>query len=174
MKSTSHVLLRSRFGAQLRETLYCGRKLLRCLKLSLNLLARIESQGLREKDAMLWIPDHSRISRIIEKIARGHASYDLGLRHLAPENGTVAHVEYAPLSLFSDTQREAFETPENLRGWPELGTRAFYKAISNFGSTQTDWTMVQEGRYRYMAIPPDGPTVKIVLSEYLACQVSWE
>lgn len=138
-----------------------------------HLARQIESQRFLEKNDVVWIPDHCRVSRIIEKVARGHASYDLGLRDLAPQNGRTAYVECAPLSLFSDAQREAFERPNDLCGWPELGSRAFYRVIADFRNAMTDWTMVQEGRYRYMALP-DGPMVKIVLSEYLACQVSWD
>ena len=37
-----------------------------------------------------------------------------------------------------------------------------------------DWVDVQEGRYRYLAFDDDGAiTVRIVLSEYLACEVVW-
>jgi hypothetical protein len=35
------------------------------------------------------------------------------------------------------------------------------------------WIVVQQGRYRYAA-ESDGSMVRMVLSEYLACQVVWE
>jgi hypothetical protein len=36
-----------------------------------------------------------------------------------------------------------------------------------------DWVEVQEGRYRYLAAGGDGVTVRIVLSEYAAGEVTW-
>jgi hypothetical protein len=61
-------------------------------------------------------------------------------------------------------------------GWPEIGSRAFRRACgkSPDGFEQTNsWVMVQPGRYRY-AVYEVPFLVRIVLSEYLACQVAWE
>jgi hypothetical protein len=35
------------------------------------------------------------------------------------------------------------------------------------------WIVVQEGRYRFLASTGDGILVRMVLSEYLACEVVW-
>jgi hypothetical protein len=52
---------------------------------------------------------------------------------------------------------------------------------SSAGETSTldllvnDWVDVQEGRYRYHAADyGDEVRIKIVISEYLACEVAWE
>jgi hypothetical protein len=52
---------------------------------------------------------------------------------------------------------------------------------SSTGETSTldllvnDWVDVQEGRYRYHAADyGDEVRIKIVISEYLACEVAWE
>jgi hypothetical protein len=36
------------------------------------------------------------------------------------------------------------------------------------------WIVVQPGRYRYLAYVDSAVTVRMVLSEYLACEVVWE
>jgi hypothetical protein len=69
----------------------------------------------------------------------------------------------------------------------EVGSRGLQRMLdtqlslrSQIGETKTlgllinDWVDVQEGRYRYLAID-DGREVriKIVIGEYLACDVSW-
>ena len=35
------------------------------------------------------------------------------------------------------------------------------------------WLVLQPGRYRYMADVDSGAVVRIVMSEYLACEVVW-
>lgn len=42
------------------------------------------------------------------------------------------------------------------------------------GLVINDWVDVQEGRYRYHAIDyGDAVRIKLVISEYLACEVVW-
>jgi hypothetical protein len=42
------------------------------------------------------------------------------------------------------------------------------------GFFSNDWVEVQEGRYRFLSIDDvEGLKVKLVLSEYLACEVHW-
>ena len=36
-----------------------------------------------------------------------------------------------------------------------------------------DWIVVQAGRYRYRVLDDDLTTVQVVMSEYLACEVTW-
>src|SRR5680860_710987 len=48
---------------------------------------RIEASRRTDGDETFWNPEIPRFIRIIEKIARGHASHDLGLRDLGTESG---------------------------------------------------------------------------------------
>ncbi len=42
------------------------------------------------------------------------------------------------------------------------------------GLVINDWIDVQDDRYRYLAIDDaDGVSIKIVVGEYLACEVAW-
>ena len=40
-------------------------------------------------------------------------------------------------------------------------------------SLDSNWTVLQPGRYRYVVARLDGIVVRIILSEYLACEVMW-
>jgi hypothetical protein len=39
---------------------------------------------------------------------------------------------------------------------------------------QEGWLLIQDGNYRFRVSEEDGLTVKIVLREYLACEVVWK
>jgi hypothetical protein len=64
-----------------------------------------------------------------------------------------------------------------LAGYPEIGSRAFLSVFAVGGQafdSEGGWTVLQKGRYRF-ALPDGEPTaVRIVMSEYLACEVVWE
>ncbi|MGD0649715.1 MAG: hypothetical protein ABSA97_00995 [Verrucomicrobiia bacterium] len=36
------------------------------------------------------------------------------------------------------------------------------------------WIVVQPGRYRYLASVGDGVIIRLVISEYLGCEVIWD
>jgi hypothetical protein len=78
--------------------------------------------------------------------------------------------------LLSREQRAAFETIPNSSSWPEIGSRAFMNTFVVGGkaySADNGWTVIQTGRYRYAVAQLGGVVVRIVLSEYLACEVVW-
>lgn len=110
-----------------------------------------------------------RVRNVVVKLARGHAAFELN----EPQLGEPAAVGYVPLHLLDPEQREGFENPPTPRAWPEVGSRALQRAvvIATFGLT--DWVEVQPDRYRYLAFSGDGVVVRVVLSEYLACEVIW-
>lgn len=137
---------------------------------------RIEaSQRKDETGNLLWQPEPERIRKIVAKLARGHAAYELYPKLEEPDE-----VAFAPLSVVSDQERTAFEdvTAGNLiTGWPELGSRAFLRASGKKPDQfeqMGDWIVVQPGRYRYAVVETGGVLVRMVLSEYLACLVAWE
>ena len=83
---------------------------------------------------------------------------------------------------------QEFETPPEEFLLPEIGSRAFLQAViveSNklinnewyneevnvfFGN---EWCIIQPDRYRYLVSYSDGIIVRLVLSEYFACEVAW-
>ena len=132
------------------------------------------AQSQDEASNSLWQPEHERIRRIITKLARGHAAYEI-----YPKLEEPNEVVFAPLSLLFDQDRTAFEKTAtgNLDLWPELGSRAFLRACGKRPDQFEqvgDWIVVQPGRYRYAVVETNGVQVRMVLSEYLACMVAWE
>jgi hypothetical protein len=119
--------------------------------------------------------DQERINRVVLKLARGHAAYELS----EPQHGDPASVAAVPLSLLSERARAEFEAgPRSgeLVPWPEVGSRAMQRlAVSVTAGFDFDggWVEVQPERYRYLAFADGSVTIRMVISEYLACEVIW-
>ncbi|MGO8926326.1 MAG: hypothetical protein ACLQU3_05475 [Limisphaerales bacterium] len=132
-----------------------------------------ESRRTTEEGTVFWVPDDARVRNVILKLARGHAAYELGL----PQLDDPARVIVTPLLGMSHTEREEFERAGSgeLRGWPEIGNRAFFRACGAPPYEKQDgpWIPVQQDVYRYSVDQHRGVLVRIVLSEYLACEVEW-
>lgn len=137
---------------------------------------RIEAARRRdEADNLIWEPEAGRIRNVVLKLARGHAAYEL---YQKLEEPTV--VSFAPLQILSDDQKSAFEQvagDDKIDLWPEIGSRAFLRA---FGKSPDrlplsgGWVVVQPDRYRYAVVETGVVLVRMVLSEYLACEVVWD
>lgn len=136
---------------------------------------RIErSRRKGETDDNIWDPEIDRVRNVILKLARGHAAYEL-----YPKLEEPLEIAFAPFMALSEEEQDEFENGAfgNLEGWPEINTRAFRRASGDSpdGLEQSgDWIVVQPGRYRYSTVETGGLLVKMVLSEYLFCAVSWE
>jgi hypothetical protein len=139
-----------------------------------SLQRRIEySRRKDEADSLFWEAEIDRLRKVVSKLARGHAAYEL-----YPKIEEPLQVTFAPLLTLSEVERNAFENVASgrLALWPEIGSRAFLRACGETPDRlerSRDWVVVQPGRYRYSAVEMDGVFVKIVLSEYLACMVFW-
>lgn len=140
-------------------------KIRRLLTERATLQARIAAAHRREES--VFSVELERIERIVVKLARGHALYELNEAQLY----TPSCVKIAPLHLLGDEAREAFECSagDSFGGWPEVGSRAMQR-LADSGET---WIEVQPGRYRYRASADGSVQVCMVLSEYLACEVVW-
>ncbi len=136
---------------------------------------RIEGARKRdEADNLIWEPEAGRVRNVVLKLARGHAAYEL---YPKLEEPTV--VCFAPLQILSDGEISAFEqlADGNLDLWPEIGSRAFLRASGESPDRlplSGDWIVVQPDRYRYAVAETGGVIVRMVLSEYLACEVAWD
>jgi hypothetical protein len=123
---------------------------------------------------LLWEPESDRIGNVVLKLARGHVAYEL-----YPKIENPVEIVFAPLQVMNENKRSAFEklNPERMDLYPELGTRAFFRAFGKFPDRFEqlgDWIIVQPDRYRYAVTETNGVFVRMVLSEYLACEVIWE
>jgi hypothetical protein len=119
---------------------------------------------------LLWDLDTPRVKDVICKLARSHVAYEFSeTRTENPE-----HVWCSPLNVMSEEERQSFEEISPLQPLPEIGNRAFIRVCHVMGNSAVSdgWQVVQENRYRYYA-DPGSSAVRIVLSEYLACEVAW-
>ncbi len=116
--------------------------------------------------------ENDRVKRVVLKLARGHAAFELN----EPQIGEPSDLNFRPLLTLTDAERDEFEASsgELLQAWPEVGSRSLQRTLV-VGSVgyEPGWIDVQDGNYRYRVSQDGGPTVSIVLREYLACQVHW-
>lgn len=119
-----------------------------------------------------WKADDARVERILLKLARGHVAYDLSDPKVEPPDSFWK----APMPGMSADERADFEDVPSQSVWPEIGSRAFIRdavVVAGEPLPHLPWIEVQAGRYRYATSYRDGLTVRILLSEYLACEVVW-
>jgi hypothetical protein len=121
---------------------------------------------------VIWKPENNRVRNVVVKLARGHVAH----RYSEPQLEEPIHVMFVPLMVMSAEQRDAFEEIPESPIYPEIGSRAF-KDILVVGeevyAAEDGWLVLQPGRYRYAVAQSDEVVVRIVLSEYLACEVVW-
>jgi hypothetical protein len=146
-------------------------KIKRILSENPALAARLATSQQRDgSGAIVWKVEMDRVRKVVLKLARGHVAYQFSVPQL-DEPETVALV---PFVAISEDQRNAFESPPRSSVWPEIGSRAFIRDVQIWPMSHAgEWIVVQPERYRYSVTQADGIVVRMVLSEYLACEVLW-
>lgn len=148
------------------------------------LRARIEAAKTCSNGQIQFLPEYARVRNIVTKLARGHAAFELS----QPCKDDPISVWWRPLALMNEEQLEEFESYYVIEAYGEIGSRgmqrllvAQFTFLSESGNPEmagmviNDWVEVQDGRYRYHAIDyGDSVRIKLVISEYLACEVIWE
>lgn len=147
------------------------------------LQARLEEAKYEEGSRTHFAIEPDRVRRVLAKLAKGHAAFELS----QPCSGDPSVVWYAPLESLTVEQRDSYEASQVVQAFGEIGSRGMQRLMvtqftlqSEAEETSTldlfinDWVDVQEGRYRYHAADyGDELRIKIVISEYLACEVVW-
>jgi len=116
--------------------------------------------------------EEGRVRNVIMKIAKGHAAYELE----EPTWEEPISFTVKPLMDMEPNVRENFESPPLPRIFPEVGSRAMQRTVICSGQDNfiwNGWIELQPGRYRYLASVDEGVLVRMVFSEYLACEVRW-
>ena len=146
-------------------------KVARILRKNVDLATSL-SQARTEKDGRVaFAMETHRVRNVVLKLARAHARFELSESQLEDPSGLVVMT----LPLLTEGAREAFEAPPPAQIFPEVGSRAMQRlVVSSTGSSLRDWVVVQPARYRYLVVYDSGVTVKLVLSEFLGCEVTWE
>ena len=132
------------------------------------LQARLAAAHRQEDAQSVFSVELERVEYIVAKLARGHSLYELN----EPMIAVPSSIWIAPLHLLGDQAREAFESTagHSFATWPEIGSRAMQRWVES----GQKWIEVQSGRYRYLATADVVVRVRLVLSEYLACEVRWD
>lgn len=133
------------------------------------------TQGRTEANGeVAFVPEADRVRNVVLKLARGHVAFELN----EPQLDEPDALSFVPLALMDPDTRTTFESPRQTSILPEVGSRAMQRVVvACQGEAEwiasADWITVQAGRYRYMADVGDGAIVRVVLSEYLGCEVVW-
>lgn len=139
------------------------------LRDSLEACYRVDENGVAT-----WLPESERVKNVVAKLARGHVAYELSFSVIEAPTSVI----FQPLITMSDEDRDRFESAGSggLRGWPEIGSRAFLRSVGAKPYTDTNgpWIDVQPERYRYSVDYNGSVNVRIVIADYLACEILWE
>jgi hypothetical protein len=134
-------------------------------------LAAVIEAGRHHDDGIMFTIDRDRLRNVILKLARGHMAFEMN----EPQLEEPSHAAIAPLISMSSGAREAFEMHPDGPGTllPEVGSRMLHRLVFSSPDMRPDgWIVVQDRRYRYRVAAANGYTVRIVLSEYLACEIA--
>lgn len=134
-----------------------------------------------EANGVTWFSvDELAVRRVVVKLARGHALFELN----EPHYDEPSWVGFSPLISLDESARDRFESitarrtrpsgPSEPATWPEVGSRAMQRLVASWPTGASGWLVVQPERYRYLAAVVGGVVVRMVLSEYLACEVGWD
>lgn len=147
-------------------------KIANIVRRSPGLAARLRAARRTEDGQVIWSFDEARVSRVILKLARGHAAFELN----EPQCSEPSSIGFAPLITMSDAQVDAFfnELPGG-SVYPEVGSRALERLFTGEDTAGDGrWVIVQPGRYRYAAGWGGGVSIRMVIRDYLACEVVWD
>lgn len=146
-------------------------KISRILSKSAGLAKRIaDAEITSDNGEKLWNPEVGRVRAIILKLARGHIAYELS----SPRTDEPLRISFSPLVLLDEDVVTDFLSPVNTPFFPEIGSRDFIEETKNMTWPRSDsWQVIQEARYQYLVSQSDGDFVRILLSDYLACEVKW-
>ena len=155
----------------------------RILRNSPRLRVRIEAANRQSTSRVEFAVEQDRVANVLLKLARGHAAYELS----QPCREAPDPFWCGPLGTLPDDVRATFNAFHEQRMFGEVGSRGLQRLLvtemvstSNDGKESkvrmliNDWVEVQNGNYRYLAIDDAGGIViRIVVREYLACEVGW-
>ena len=145
-------------------------KVKQALKRSAKLAAQLASARFESGGRTYFSVDHAKVRRVLLKLARGHSLFELN----ETCKSEPTYFGYCALETMSEENRLRFEKLQSATLWPEVNCRAMQRLIILGNELQPDWLVVQRGRYRYGTAWGVGTVVvRIVLSEYLACEAIW-
>ena len=145
--------------------------------------ARIEAARKCIDGRIEFAGEADRIRNVVLKLARGHAAFELS----QPCRGEPDHLWWCPMPVMAEAEWEEFNSVHFQNTFGEVGSRGLRRMLvtqvvlpfktgerTELRLLVNDWVDVQEGCYRYLAIDDHGGIViRIVIADYLACEVGW-
>ncbi|WP_449103409.1 hypothetical protein [Pseudomonas veronii] len=105
-------------------------KIGRILRANSSLLTRLQRARTDGAEGPVWAAENDRVSRVILKLARCHAAFELN----EPQLHEPSRLGFKPLSLMTEKERTAFESDDDAFDvWPEVGSRAMQTAEAACG-----------------------------------------
>ncbi len=145
-------------------------KVRQALKRNSKLAARLATARFESAGRTYFSVDDTSVRRVLLKLARGHSLFELNETCKAEPT----YFGYCALETLSEDLRYQFESLPTSSLWPEVVSRGMQRLLIIGDQLQPDWVIVQPGRYRYGTSWDTGRiVVRIVLSEYLACETIW-
>jgi len=138
------------------------------------LVSKLAQARSEADDGVVFAVEVERVRNVVMKLALGHAAYEL---HEPRYDDEPVRVTFAPIVVMSQDGRHRFEGQPRSPVpalWPEVGSRAMQRILMGADMDAKGWVVVQPGQYRYRAWVGDGTFVRMVVSEYLACEVVWD
>lgn len=133
------------------------------------LFLKIHQACQQTKNVMTFTAEMPRIKKVVLKLARGHAIYELN----EPQLDEPTHLAFVPLLSMDPESRVNFEACPKSSIFPEVGSRSLQRIVV-IDPGLSLWITIQPERYRYLAYVDGGRTIiRIVIGEYLACEVAW-
>lgn len=147
------------------------------------LRARLEAAKLTYDGQTVFEAENDRVRNVLVKLARGHAVFELS----QPCRQEPSSAWWCPLQTMDAAQLDDYDAAHVLGLFGEVGSRGFQRTMiiqatlmgpdgqpTIAGLVVNDWMDVQDERYRYLAIDTaEAVVIKIVIAEYLACEVTW-
>lgn len=145
---------------------------IRCLKDDIGLKKLIEEQIDIKNDHVYFSIDDNKIKRILVKLAKGHAAFELDYINF---DDVKIDVKY---DFIFNLSKEFINSFNNVVTYPvihEVGSRAIYliqDLDSGFAETIALWNIIQNQQYRYQVVNRQSSTiVKIVIFEFLYSEI---
>lgn len=135
-------------------------------------LHKMLTESMTEVEGQIYFKtDEARISNVVLKLARGHAKFE----NSEMQWGKPVRVWIKPIEVMSQLEIDTFFSIPEQTSLPEVGSRALQRVmINSAGNIQQYWIPVQQDNYRYcISHDSDGLRVKIIIWEYLACEIIW-
>jgi len=147
----------------------CRPRIARTLTQNAALLRRLQDSKTEHDGQLHWSMEYDRVKAVVLKLARCHMAFEQN----EPQIEEPSCVSFRPLAVMGATERAAFVN-DDMSLLPEVGSRAMQRLLVVGSDVFSEgWLIVQDDNYRYRVDSGDGYRVRIVLREYLACEIIW-